>query len=216
MPAILSGLLVHEPDMMVLTEYRNNEASEKFQDALCTEGFSFQAVSHPRKKVNCILITARLPFESVALEELAFDRVRLASARFQRFHLVGVHMPNLKAKIPHWKALLYLAAHFSGHRMIVMGDFNTGRNPHDSQGYRFLCANYMEALEHTGWIDAWRSRHPKGREFSWYSHKGRGFRLDHAFLSPPLTRLLRYSGYDHSFRENGISDHSALILDLAM
>ena len=41
-----------------------------------------------------------------------------------------------------------------------------------------------------------------------------GFRLDHAFLSPSLAPRLLGARYDHTTREGGASDHSALVVDL--
>jgi len=215
-PCILSGLLDHNADILVLTEFRNNTVSGDFRKNLSAAGFVFQAASHDEHRVNNILIASRLPFEIEPHEYLRLDPVRLFNVRFDRFSCVGLHMPNLKAKIPHWNALLRLASSAPDDWWIFMGDFNTGRNPQDSEGYKFSCADYMKTLEDMGWIDAWRHLHPDAREYSWYSHKGRGFRLDHAFLSPPFKPLLRNADYDHVLREKGITDHSALIVDLAL
>jgi endonuclease/exonuclease/phosphatase family metal-dependent hydrolase len=54
----------------------------------------------------------------------------------------------------------------------------------------------------------------EGREFSWYSTRGNGFRIDHAFLSPALAARAGEIRYSHDERFTGLSDHSALILDL--
>ena len=51
-------------------------------------------------------------------------------------------------------------------------------------------------------------------EFTWFSHRSRGFRLDHAFLSPACAPRLRAAWFDHTVRETGATDHSALIVDL--
>jgi len=60
----------------------------------------------------------------------------------------------------------------------------------------------------------WRRRYPDGREFSWYSTRGNGFRIDHAFLSPVLAGRAGAIRYSHDERTSGLSDHSALLLDL--
>ena len=43
---------------------------------------------------------------------------------------------------------------------------------------------------------------------------GNGFRIDHAFLSPALAARAGDVEYSHDERLRGLSDHSALILDL--
>ena len=215
-PKILSCLLDHEADILVLAEFRNHAVGAEFRKKLFDAGFTFQAVSHGGHRVNKILIASRPAMDVQSHKYLEFDPVRFLHVRSERFSLIGVHMPNLKAKIPHWNALLELASEVGEEPWVIIGDFNTGRNPQDSEGYKFTCANHMEALENKGWIEAWRHLHPEAGEYSWYSHKGRGFRLDHAFLSPPLGYLLKRAAYDHVVREKGYSDHSALVIDLAL
>lgn len=130
--------------------------------------------------------------------------------------LVAAHLPNLRAKLPHWEALLRLAS--SGQRTptVYMGDLNTGHNVRDVEDgpFPFTASDQMEALLARGWIDAWRYMHPRTREFTWFSHRSRGFRLDHAFLSPACAPRLRAAWFDHAVRETGVTDHSALIVDL--
>jgi exonuclease III len=68
----------------------------------------------------------------------------------------------------------------------------------------------------------WAIRHLHGdsREYTWYSHRNNGFRLDYAFCSPHLAAAVAYVqhawGYDHSQpeRRDALSDHAALIIDL--
>ena len=45
--------------------------------------------------------------------------------------------------------------------------------------------------------------------------RANGWRLDKAFLSAALMPHLRDAFYDHSFRLDALTDHSALIVDLA-
>jgi exodeoxyribonuclease III len=66
-----------------------------------------------------------------------------------------------------------------------------------------------------GFVEAWRHHHPEEREFSWYRHDGSGFRIDHAFVSPPLLPRVAGCHYSHEARLACASDHSLLILDIA-
>ena len=66
-----------------------------------------------------------------------------------------------------------------------------------------------------GWSDAWRSRNPESREFTWFSRPhNNGFRLDHAFLSPSLVPRLASVQYAHETRRPGVTDHSGLVVDV--
>lgn len=215
MPAVLDKLLGYKADLLVLTEFRNNPTGAALREALAGKGLVHQQVSHGEPRSNAVLVAAKAGFRAAPRKLLRFDKGRMISVRFADFFLVGVHLPNVLAKLPHWDALLRLADKPRAEPRMLVGDFNTGRNPQDAQGFRFSCAEQMEALEQRGWVDAWRKLHPQAREYSWYSHKGRGFRLDHVFLSPSLAPRLGGARFDHTVRKRGYSDHSALIVDLA-
>ena len=75
----------------------------------------------------------------------------------------------------------------------------------------------VPGLRDLGYRDAYRSLHGYGsREPSWtwqrISGHGGGWRLDHLFTSPELepTNCV----YHHSWRDEGLSDHSALEADI--
>ena len=131
-----------------------------------------------------------------------------------RIRLTGVYMPNLRAKIPYWQALIETLAPRSAESAVTLGDFNTCRAFVDEAGATDATARFMDAIQAAGFRDLWRDRYPEGREFSWYSTRGNGFRLDHAFLSPRLIRRATDVRYAHDVRIAGLSDHSMLVLDL--
>jgi exonuclease III len=75
----------------------------------------------------------------------------------------------------------------------------------------------VPGLRNLGYRDAYRSLHGYGsREPSWtwqrISGHGGGWRLDHLFTSPELEPAA--SVYHHSWRNEGLSDHSAFEADL--
>ena len=73
----------------------------------------------------------------------------------------------------------------------------------------------MDAIEQIGFCDLWRHRYPDSREYSWFSTRNNGFRIDHAFLSQELVACAGSVRYCHGDRIAGLSDHSPLILELA-
>ena len=58
-------------------------------------------------------------------------------------------------------------------------------------------------------------------EYTWYSHRNNGFRLDHAFCSPELVPAI--VGLQHAWgrdseqpnRRDALSDHAAVIIEFA-
>jgi endonuclease/exonuclease/phosphatase family metal-dependent hydrolase len=66
-----------------------------------------------------------------------------------------------------------------------------------------------------GWRDAFRTLHGyAARDRSWKTGRHPGYRLDHILVSPALEPLR--CAYDHSVREDGLSDHSAMWATLAV
>ena len=69
-------------------------------------------------------------------------------------------------------------------------------------------------LRELGWVDAFRALHGYGeRQASWTFPEDRGgWRLDHVLVDGlrPVA-----SAYAHDWRRAGLSDHSALVVDLA-
>ena len=55
----------------------------------------------------------------------------------------------------------------------------------------------------------------RSREFSWFSHEGRGVRIDHALASAGLLPRVRRAWYEHAVRGSGASDHAAIVVDIS-
>jgi exodeoxyribonuclease-3 len=119
-------------------------------------------------------------------------------------------MSNLRAKIPYWEALLAALSPQSTKPALAIGDFNTCRAYLDEVGATDLMAHYMDAIERIGFRDLWRHRYPEGREYSWFSTRSNGFRIDHAFLSQELAAGAGAVHYSHEERIARLSDHSPL------
>ena len=131
--------------------------------------------------------------------------------------VAGAYFPLKKPKVEFWRnEFLPYAERHVAEAAILLGDWNSGQPYLDEAGATLYAAREFASLSEMGWVDAWRSTHGDGREFTWYSVKPHfnGFRIDHAFLSPSLAPRLLGARYDHSTRETGATDHSALVVDL--
>ncbi|KNX38617.1 endonuclease/exonuclease/phosphatase family protein [Luteipulveratus halotolerans] len=62
--------------------------------------------------------------------------------------------------------------------------------------------------------DAYRLSHPDEVDVSWVDHSGVGCRYDHAFVTADLRDRVAACDLDHGPRESGLTDHSALRIDL--
>jgi exonuclease III len=211
-----AALARHEADVLVISEYRGGDSAQRLRAALTALRYPHMTAPTPPPGRNGVLIAARQPFDDGGpLSEALPEPCRMVRAYFGAVGLYGIYMPNLLKKVPYWEALIAaFAAEALGAEVLAIGDFNTCRAYVDEAGAIDPCAHYMDAVAAVGFGDLWRRRYPEGREYSWYSTRGNGFRIDHAFLSPALAARAGAIRYSHEDRCNGLSDHAPLILDL--
>jgi exodeoxyribonuclease III len=216
LPAITEALARHEADILIISEYRGGDSASRLRAALVGLGYPHQSSLAPPPGKNGVLIAARCPLrEHGAIGAGLPEPYRMVRVEFAGVSLCGIYMPNLLAKVPYWEALVAALAAESGGAALAIGDFNTCRAYVDEPGAIDATAHFMDQVEAIGFCDLWRRRYPEGREFSWYSTRGNGFRIDHAFLSA----LAAHAGavrYSHAERLAGLSDHSPLIVDLQL
>ena len=214
---IHAAIRAHRADIVVLTEFRDNDPGCFLRNALATDGWVYQMTSEPQPRANGVMIAARMPFlDFDDRDEVPQEQHRWVTVQFERFRLTGTYFPSLHAKPPHWEHMLKIASRHADTRHLVMGDFNTGKNYIDESGSVFHYGDYIDKMVDAGWPEAWRYLHPNGRQYSWYSHKRNGFRIDHAYVSPDLVTFLKSARYMHQVRKAGTSDHSSLSVALAL
>ena len=217
LPAIGQALARHEADILVISEYRGGDSANRLRAALAGLGYRHQTGLAPPPGKNGVLIAARHPFrEHGAVNSALPEPYRMVRVEAAGLQLCGIYMPNLLAKVPYWEALIAALAAEAGGAALAIGDFNTCRAYVDEPGAIDATAHFMDKVEAIGFCDLWRRRYPEGREFSWYSTRGNGFRIDHAFLSPAIAAQAGGVRYSHDERVAGLSDHSPLILDLGV
>jgi exodeoxyribonuclease III len=212
---IMAAIARHDADVLILSEYRGGDSAERLCAALKSFGYPHVTRLVPPPQRVGVLIAARRRFvERGPVCARVEEPWRLVDVDLGELRLTGVYMPNLLKKVPYWQTLVdAFAARVTGDTLAI-GDFNTCRAYVDEPGAIDATAHFMDSMDAIGFRDLWRHRYPDGREFSWYSHRGNGFRIDHAFLSPRLADRAGVIRYSHEERLAGLSDHSMLLLDL--
>lgn len=164
--------------------------------------------------LNGVLIASKLPLEKRCHYAPNLEQpYRLLQSTIKGVIVVGVYMPLDPAKTTYWDAIIAKAPEIATVPTLMIGDFNTGRHYMDEKGATFTSAKYMDHMEDVGFTDVWRKAHSEEREFSWYSNRGNGFRLDHAFASTSLVSQITSVYYSHQAREQGFSDHSIMVVE---
>ena len=214
-PAITTALLRHDPDVVVVTEFQVTEAGARLLRRLAAGGLSYQATGHPPSGVESVAVASRRPIDTVREPLAGRDGHRVLEVQLGSLTLGAVYFPRGSATLAFWRdAFLALTSTRIARAYCFAGDWNTGRHQLDEEGATFSAAREFEALTEAGWTDAWRVLHPGGRQYTWVSNRGEGFRVDHALLSPSLAPALRAAAISEAERVPRITDHAALVVDL--
>jgi exodeoxyribonuclease III len=212
---IVEALAQHDADILVLSEYRSGLAGDRLRAELAVLGYRWVTASQPPPGANGVLIAARHRLRELGpVSPNVPEPWRMLGVAVGRLRVAGIYMPNLRAKVPYWEALIASLTPRAGDHTLAVGDFNTCRAWLDEPGAIDVTAHFLDRVEAAGFHDVWRHRFPERREFSWFSHRGNGFRVDHAFFSASLARRAGAIRYSHTERERGLSDHSPLLIEL--
>ena len=212
---IAAAIAGHDADVVVLSEYHAEAAGGRLRGALAGLGYRYMTSVEPPRGRKGVLIAARRRLRDLGSFAPGLEQPwKLVAAEVGGVHIAGVYMPNLMAKVPYWERLLEHLAALGGVPAVAVGDFNTCRAFVDEAGATDRCAHFMDRVEAIGFRDEWRRRNPGRLEFTWYSHRANGFRLDHAFVSPGVR--VRAILYSQAEREAGLSDHALMVATLGV
>lgn len=203
-------------DILVLTEFKAGPLEEELRARLAIEGYP-HLLTHPQGQ-RCLgtAIAAREPLKAVDLPVPdTVEPWRSMGISVGSVDVFGFYFPLREAKQAYWDWLLANAQELRDRSVILMGDFNTGKVRADEAGETFDCQDKHQALENMGYVDLWRAAYPKGRDYTWYSSAGNGFRLDYIWASPSVAPLVRRVWHDHEVRLALHSDHSSVIADIS-
>ncbi|NNF34592.1 MAG: hypothetical protein HKN68_10810 [Saprospiraceae bacterium] len=212
---ICKSLIQEKPGIIILSEFRNNASGIKIRYELLKNGYRHQWVTGAGSNENTVLIASKMEGENRFLNHLdsAFPH-NMIEVDFNAFSVIGVYLPHKKKH-----KLLYGLVTKMEHTdqpYIIAGDYNTGINYVDQKGKSFWYSDQLIKLQNLDFLDAFRHFHGDVKEYSWYSHQGNGYRYDHTYISNSLTSIVKDCYYLHSWREDGLSDHSPMVLMLGV
>ncbi len=189
-----------------------------------------------RPRALSVLTAARDPLRELPVEDLPWPERVLAVRTVEGVEIVNVHSPISSkpelAKVRTHQAVHRHLACRSETARILCGDLNTPRREHaDGTVWTFARDRYgrlredrgeewdeaelslIKGLEGYGFRDSFVEINGTGaRQFSWeWPRWGGGYRLDHLICAG---MSVEYCHYEHSWREQGLSDHSPLIARL--
>ena len=218
------------PDVVTLSEFRATEPSCGLAARLADCGLFHQLTTADpeRPAANALLVAARWPLRRLRLRGAPLEPRRwLAAAVTAPLPLIvgAMHVPNRVSgrKYLFLDAVLACALRWRRGPALLVGDTNSGRRDIDEESPAFSAREerWIDGLAACGWLDAFRHLHADTRAYTWYSPNGQnGFRIDQAFVNAALLARLQntaslWGGHTRRGRRERLSDHAALLVDLA-
>jgi exonuclease III len=217
-------------DFVVVTEVGPGPGGDALVTALAEHGYpSVLAPSPEVRDYRTVLASRSVPLEPVASGVTVLPhRAPCAAVRLgsQSFVLLGLYVPSrgpqqrrnqdkraFQAAVS--AALPGLMARCQG-PLIVAGDLNVvepGHTPHHSV-FGDWEYDFYRSFVAAGLADAYRQLHPDTVDHSWYGRAGNGYRFDHVFFDAARCGQLLACDYLHEPRELGLTDHSAMLLQV--
>lgn len=229
-----------QPDVVCLQELKCTDAEfpmEAVRDA------GYHAAVHGQKTYNGVAILARTEPTDVVrgLSDGVDDsHARLIAATVNGIRVFSAYVPNgqqvdspaYEYKLEWYRRLRrYLdTRHKPDEPLVLGGDWNVAPDPIDVwdpavwEGQTLFTLKERAALADVrafGLTDSFRHLHPTEQKFSWWDYrmlafpKNQGVRIDHLFLTAPLTGRLVAAGVDRDARKGKQpSDHAPVWIEL--
>lgn len=235
-------LLSLNADAICLQEITRNTLP-RWQQIL--EDAGYRGVQHGdlgagRSRPLAVMTACREPIQPIAVAAVPWPERVLAIRTRGDTEIVNVHSPispkpELAKVRTHEAVHRHLATGRKGPARILCGDLNTPRKEHpDGCVWTFARDQYgrlragrgerwdqaelalIRGLEPAGFRDAYRYVHGyEIQELSWEWPRWKGgYRLDHLIVSAAV--MVQSCRYEHQWRHDGLSDHSALIAHLQL
>ena len=219
---ICLDLAALSPDVVALSEFRQGRGG-CLRGALADLGLPHQATLDTVDKhaldasANGLLIASRTELEACE-NQAETGRIQAVRVAGNEITLVAAHMPDKgqpTARAHAWNSLVGLARTMTCDPAIILGDLNAGRPRVDGTGLTRRDGEVLGRLAALGFEDVFRRLHPDADVASWWSHSGRGYRLDHALANASLMPRLKRAGYGEDAVRRGVSDHAPLVVELS-
>ena len=215
------------PNVVVLSEFRSGPPSQLIASALAAAGLGAQltALAQVKPNTNAVMIASRTGLKRVGLRKAPEEPGRWLMAREagRGIAIGAMHIPNQHTgrKPGYHDAIVDLTKRWRDRPALLVGDTNSGRIGLDEERPVFSqrTDQWFDRLAESGWQDGFRARQGDRRDYTWYSHRDNGFRLDQIFISPPISHHLKQVRHiwpihpDRPDRRDGLSDHAALVAD---
>lgn len=217
-------------NILVLTEAKQSQGCVFLERYFQAYGYN---IIFPRPEGNeyGVMIVSKHPLRASGFSNsVSYIRSRVTSVtvqwRDEKLEVIGAYVPSRDTgyeKTQKKKLFLQIlaeafASNTPSEKRIFCGDLNI-LEPNHIPHYPFFEDweyNFYRVLAKYQLNDAFRHLSPNDQEYSWVGRTEDGYRYDHCFVSTDLLSSVRACYYLHQPRIDKLSDHSAMIMELAL
>lgn len=226
-------------DVFILTETKNSQGCSYIEEFFLQYGYSLFSmnssvefsVNFPKSKTGDlgVMIVSKHPIikstNYFAEDSIFYSRQSEAVISINEIPIsvIGLYVPSRDrsdAKIQRKKIFVDNIEKFiedsANTCRIIMGDFNIldkNHIPHYSTFFKWEY-DFYDKFICEGYIDVDKYCNGEKQEYSWVGRTNDGYRYDYGFISPDLKNGLLGCQYIHDTRKNGLTDHSAFVMNL--
>lgn len=242
MPRVTAWIADAQPDVLCLQETKLRD--DAFP-ALDFQSLGYDSAHFGQGQWNGVAILSRVGITDVTAgfgegEEACPGEARCIAATCGGIRFVNLYVPNgrevgtdhFTRKLAWFDELQRWLTRTSNPNdaLVVLGDFNVAPEDHDVWDIAdFAGATHvtpeerakLTGLRSWGLVDAFRVVHPTEACFTFWDfrggdfHKGRGMRIDLAYVTAPIAHRLGFATVDRNARKGeSPSDHAPVLFDL--
>lgn len=213
--SIFRELNKQNADIIVLTEYRNNHNSETINKMLFSQGYIHQSFRKSKDAhADSIMICSKEP-HSLESGLMGTKKEPFLNIKIGNLYICGMHfsfgksqkelMNDFKTELNKFK---------NNAKVLMVGDLDSAKNYIDANAFGYKSCKKHFDLDEIGLVDCWREKNKDAVEYSYITSNGNGFRTDLMFATKNLLPAIKQCKYIHDVRENKISNHSMMVMDI--
>ncbi|MDD5639806.1 MAG: endonuclease/exonuclease/phosphatase family protein [Candidatus Pacebacteria bacterium] len=215
-------------DIFVLTETKNSKGCLFIEDYFKNKNYNV-VFEKPKNNEYGAMIVSKHQIEPILFYDYNDNlTARVVSVRTslnkKKIDIIGTYIPSRDKspkKVKRKKIFLKnLKEKFELYNkdsdIIFCGDFNI-LEPNHIPHYSFFEEweySFYSFLKEYGFFDSFRHLNSDKKEYSWVGRTGNGYRYDHCFTSKRLISSVKSCYYLHTPKEEKLSDHSAIIIEI--
>ncbi|GAA4462477.1 endonuclease/exonuclease/phosphatase family protein [Nibrella saemangeumensis] len=207
--AISEAIAKHNPDVVVLTEFRNGMSGQQLLKNLKDLGLEHHTKAEALPNDNSVVIASRWIGTDALIEVPAALQKYVTATKIGDVTIIGTFCAREDVGKNFFGFLSALQNGYRPKLTLATGDFYFGPKGSNPRNY-----NQLQPLWNAGWKDIWKRDNPDKTLWSYRSSAGGVSRPDHIVATEDLAPRIKRSWYSLNELDNKLSDHAPMLAEI--